>query len=614
MAAPASEDILKRPLYVYDLPAPLLASITLKTDVASTTETDPKEPTLVSDDGSLGCALCGSASSSVPEQRAHFRSDWHRFNLKLKLRSRPAVKDEAEFEKMLEAIEESISGSDDESDESEDDKDGVATLVRKTEMATIEEDGAVVRWKRGAGKPPLVWFASPLLPDEVSLGVYRALFTPQEQAQGGYLEYVRARQLTAGIGGTTSPHMFMCMIGGGHFAAMIVSLAPKVGQGNREAVVLAHKTFHRYTTRRKQGGSQSANDNAKGAAHSAGAQIRRHNEATLISEVRELLNSWKELLDTASLLFVRATGAQNRRTLFGYEDSPLKSNDPRIRGFPFSTRRATQSELMRCFVELTRLKVSRVDQAALQALQTPTPTPATTTTTKSTPAAIAAPPKLSKEEEEAQLHTSQLTALIRRSKAPAVLSYLSSNNLPVDFKFFPPSANHHAPTPLHLAAALNAPAVVNALLLKAAADPSVLNADGKSAFLLAGDRATRDAFRVARSELGEKRWAWDAAGVPGPLKRAEMEERERREREEADRGERERREREVERIRLEEEAKGKKKRGGLKGMALGGGGVVTALNKREEEERGLTPEARLRLERERRARAAEERVRRLQGR
>ena len=33
--------------------------------------------------------------------------------------------------------------------------------------------------------------------------------------------------------------------------------------------------------RRKQGGSQGANDNANGKAKSAGAQIRRHNEAAL---------------------------------------------------------------------------------------------------------------------------------------------------------------------------------------------------------------------------------------------------------------------------------------------------------------------------------------------
>src|SRR5208282_1532244 len=99
-------------------------------------------------------------------------------------------------------------------------------------------------------------------------------------------------------------HVFLCMIGGGHFAAMVVSLAPKQMRSSSagplacEATVLAHKTFHRYTTRRKQGGAQSANDSAKGAAHSAGSSLRRYNEAALTDEVRLLLQDWKGMIDT----------------------------------------------------------------------------------------------------------------------------------------------------------------------------------------------------------------------------------------------------------------------------------------------------------------------------
>ncbi|KAL8741257.1 MAG: hypothetical protein Q9190_006113, partial [Brigantiaea leucoxantha] len=140
---------------------------------------------------------------------------------------------------------------------------------------------------------------------------------------------------------------------------MIVSLAPKLvkrptGVEERQAIVLAHKTFHRYTTRRKQGGAQSSNDSAKGAAHSAGASIRRYNEAALETDIRSLLSEWKDLINTSQLIFVRATGSANRRILFGpYEGQVLRHSDARNRGFPFSTRRATQAELMRAFVELT---------------------------------------------------------------------------------------------------------------------------------------------------------------------------------------------------------------------------------------------------------------------
>ena len=53
----------------------------------------------------------------------------------------------------------------------------------------------------------------------------------------------------------------------------------------------AHKAFHRYVTRRKQGGRQSVADGAK-SIKSAGSSIRRHNEAMLTREIRELLHSW----------------------------------------------------------------------------------------------------------------------------------------------------------------------------------------------------------------------------------------------------------------------------------------------------------------------------------
>ena len=516
---------------------------------------------------------------------------------------------EDEFERLIEqqCEGESISGSecsDQEEGAGGDDEDCLVSLVRR-KAVIADGEGEVVRGKKqGAGNAPIIWFSSTILENEVSLGVYRALFSGKEREEGGYLDALRRKQLSGG----TSPHIFMCMIGGGHFAAMVVSLAPKAGQGGRggEPVVLAHKTFHRYTTRRKQGGSQSANDNAKGAAHSAGASIRRHNEMALTAEVRELLAVWKEYLDTAELLFIRATGMQNRRTLFGYEDAPMKSNDPRIRGFPFSTRRATQSELTRCFTELTRVKISRVDEAALVAAAAPAPPQQL----KSKPASPAPPPqpKLSPEDEAALLHTTQLTALVRRSKASAVISYLSSNNLPSHFAFYPPSQHYHSPTTLHLAASLNHPAVVTALLTKASADPTLKNADGKPPFLLAGDRQTRDAFRMARGELGEDKWQWELAAVPAPLQRADVERREELEKAQ----EKERREREMARLKEEEKGKAKAK-GGVRGMALGSGGVVTGLGRMEEESRGLTPEARMRLERERRARAAEERMRKARG-
>lgn len=633
---------------VYDLPPEVLESLTRKADAESqeaestpdTPKDRPQTPTGESAVGSQACSLCGLAFATVLDQRSHQKSDLHHYNLKQKLRGQKPVS-EGEFERLLGNLDESLSGEDSsESDEDEDDSSRKETtlsaLLKK--QATLagrsksrDDDEEEEEWgkkkKRGIGKPPLMWFSSPVLPENTYFGVYRTIFTSEELAKEDIiLEAIKKRQLPplalpkVAKDGTLppvaykGPHIFLCMIGGGHFAAMVVSLAPRqvksssAGPMNREATVLAHKTFHRYTTRRKQGGSQSANDNAKGNAHSAGSSLRRYNEQALIDDVRQLLQEWKGLLDTSDLLFVRATGATNRRTLFGpYEGQVLNANDPRLRGFPFSTRRATQNELMRSFIELTRLKVREivpVDPSAAVDEKAKPQTP-------SKPAKPSAP-KLSEQEETAQLHTTQLQALIRRSKLPALLSYLKTNSLPPTFRFQPVDANHHAPTPLHLAAAQNSAPLITGLLTRGGADPTLPNDEGKLPFELAGDRATRDAFRVVRQELGESAWDWEAAKVPAPMKREEAEKRDEREKKDAERKEAERRRAEEERLKSEG-PKVKSQSSGRKGGVLGGGVQKSAEERRQEEARGLTTEQRIKLERERRARAAEDRLRRMQG-
>lgn len=656
---------------VFDLPQELLSTLELRPQNNAAIAV-PDEPELLADSNSkrsetedgapssaTSCGLCGLSFPSVQEQRSHVRSDLHGYNMKQKMRGLKPV-GENDFERLVGDLDESISGSDSDDSASSDDggkKDTTLSALLKKQANIADpdfDDFTTTKTKVGAGKPPLLWFSSSKLPSNVALGVYRTLLPPAVQVGDAatIIQTIKDKQLapkppptqptsapTEESGGVplprslqpdtsaTGPHYFLCMIGGGHFAAMVVSLTPKMtkkaGVEDRAATVLAHKTFHRYTTRRKQGGSQSANDSSKGNAHSAGAGIRRYNEAALVAEVRQLLQDWKVWIDSSELIFVRATGTTNRRTLFGpYENQVLTSRDQRIRGFPFATRRATQAELMRSFVELTRVKVSTIDEAAIarKAQEEEAARQAAEAKAAAKPAAQK-PAKPSKEDEEAMLHTTQLQALIRRSKAPALVSYITSNNLSPNFTFFPSeiSQNHHAPTPLHLAASLNAPALISSLLLRAKADPTVKSAEGKTAFEIAGDRATRDSFRLARSELGESAYDWDSAGVPAALSRADYDARVQREKDEKaaeDAAEQQRRKAETERLRAEDkirEEQGKEKKYG-KGKTLAQMlPEKTAQEKREEEARGMTPEMRMKLERERRARAAEARFKAMSG-
>lgn len=585
---------------------------------------------------STTCQLCGASFPNVQDQRLHVKTDWHNYNLKQKVRGVHSVSD-IEFEKLVEDLNESISGSGSESSDSEADDESVkestlsALLRKQARLGHLgtQEESPLEKRTRGSEKPPLLWFSTSLLRTNTSLGIYRALFTNSEQGQPDLIDVVRKKQLrpvpakplpaddSNGVplpSIMTSPQIFLCMVGGGHFASMIVSLAPKMvkqstGVEQRQAAVIAHKTFHRYTTRRKQGGAQSANDAAKGAAHSAGSSLRRYNEAALEQEIRALLTEWRDLIGASQLIFIRATGSSNRRILFGpYQNQVLRQNDPRNRTFPFSTRRATQAELMRAFVEITRVKISEVDEVALAEAATAAAQSETDRAASQANAPILeVKSKLSREEEAANLHTTQLQALIRRSKVPALLSYLVTNSLSPNFFFYPPStqANHHTPTPLHLASSINSPAVVLALLTRAGVDPSVTSIDGKTAFDLAGERGTRDAFRVARSELGEGKWNWKAAHIPAPLSKAEADQREEYERGEAGKAELERRKAEEDRLRNEVRAVNN----GSKKAARGPMAVEkTAEERREEDARGMTPQMRMMVERERRARAAEARV------
>ena len=589
---------------------------------------------------STSCGLCQAIYPTVQDQREHVRSDLHRYNLRLQLKGAQPV-NEATFTKLLGDLDESISGSDSSESEGDDEvggaRDGDITLTAllkrqaKLSQKSEQDDFSVSKRKHSAGNAPLLWVSSSKLPENTALGFYRALLKDieQEEASKHLVDIIKQKQLkpipakssgSAQENGrlSTTPHAFLCMIGGGHFAAMVVSLAPEIrkGQGGveeRHAIVLAHKTFHRYTTRRKQGGSQSANDNAKGNAHSAGSSIRRYNEAALEADVRSVLSDWKSMIDNTELLFIRATGSTNRRTLFGpYEGQVLRSNDKRIRGFPFSTRRATQAELIRSFAELTRLKVCILTEAALETTSADKDQ-APSSPDKSSPKPST--PNLSKEEEGA-LHTSQILALIRRSKAPALLLYLTKNHLSPNYPFHPPTQHRHAPTPLHLAASTNSPALVLALLTKAQADPTLANTDGKAPFDVAGDARTRDAFRVARHTLGEDAGVdWSAAHIPSPLSQEEADARSRREKATADAAEAERRKADLDKIRKgEEDARlGRIQKKAGAGRTMAASGEKTAEERREEESRGLTPEMRMRLERERRARAAEERIRRMQA-
>ncbi|PKU48411.1 hypothetical protein llap_1319 [Limosa lapponica baueri] len=164
--------------------------------------------------------------------------------------------------------------------------------------------------------------------------------------QGGIEEPVELTASLQSLGASTC--WVVLMMGGGHFAGAVF----------RGPQVQEHKTFHRYTVRARRGTAQGLRDaqTPGSAPRSAGASLRRYNEAALLKDIQELLAAWAQHLNEAQRIFLRAP-RHNRALLFGGRNPPLTRGDPRICHIPLSTRRATLREVLRVHTMLANLQV-----------------------------------------------------------------------------------------------------------------------------------------------------------------------------------------------------------------------------------------------------------------
>ncbi|EGT48953.1 hypothetical protein CAEBREN_28663 [Caenorhabditis brenneri] len=132
---------------------------------------------------------------------------------------------------------------------------------------------------------------------------------------------------------------------GGHFAAAIYE----------NDKITVQRSFHRYVARAKQGGVQSQHDSGgKGAAKSAGAQLRRYNEQKMKEEIQQIMSSWKSRLLKMPLLFIRC--AAYHRNIFFEADAGIEPRDPRIRTIPFETKRPNIDEIQECWQKLQQVQ------------------------------------------------------------------------------------------------------------------------------------------------------------------------------------------------------------------------------------------------------------------
>ncbi|AGO13664.1 AaceriAGL211Cp [[Ashbya] aceris (nom. inval.)] len=607
-----TDNVKQQDLYVYELLPELLSSLELivfDEYVSEVTDAAQPEQNASGRDASSGkedtkrCTACDVQVDSAASVREHYKSDFHKYNLKRKLNQLAPVSLE-EFDRLTENDDiESISGSE---DESEDDETlGTGSALRRTRLDVVMEeelgkisssvDGNTSQPTHLNTRSPLIYFNSSYLPEGSVFGVHKCLFSPAgtEDPLGSMREWQKANQ--------AERVSALFMMGGGHFAGAVVSHrrtdisgnAKKHGQSLQEQAVhfLEHKTFHRYTTRRKQGGSQSVMDNAKGKANSAGSTLRRYNEAALRNDVQELLRKWSPYLERCENIFIRAKNVADRSIFFG-ENSPLAKTDTRIRTFPFTTRRPTTSELRRAWCEITYLKKTLKPKPITVERQGPPKVTNESNSNKATEVRELSP---------AAIHTQELVSFLRKSKAPQLIAYIKKHNLSPNLILEPSDEYLQTPTLLHYASHNGLKNMVLILLSNLKCDPTLKNHMGRTAWDLTKRRDVKQAFQIARHNLGESFANWEDSHIDVPLSREQVAEINTREAEAANK-EREKA--------VEEELKDVRERQKKALEAKRGPGkiLVPQLSANERNLNSLTEEQRRRLMREQRARAAEARM------
>ncbi|KAI5635787.1 hypothetical protein NE865_11485 [Phthorimaea operculella] len=268
------------------------------------------------------CSCCGVGPFKTrAEQTAHYKHHWHTHNLKRKLFGKAPVTF-ANFNSRQED-DSSVSGSDSEAEDTSKNpsSDLFAAATRHCKAFFTNQSGQV-------------------------FCIYRCILHNRKEVLSsdgdGSAWIERVQKLV--IPGFQRWAVFM--VSGGHFAGGVFS---------GSACVL-HKTLHAYVTRRGQGQSQEKRDQHGPGIKSAGASLRRYNQAQFLGHVQDIVASWEKDLVDCYLILYRAVGSTNQAALFG-KNSPINRDDPRVRALPFPTRKPTFKEVLRAHETVAAVEV-----------------------------------------------------------------------------------------------------------------------------------------------------------------------------------------------------------------------------------------------------------------
>ena len=310
-----------------------------------------------------------------------------------------------------------------------------------------------------------------------------------------------------------------------------------------------HRTAQRYTVRKGQGKAQSVQDGQKGKPKSMGSQLRRAGEVQLKEDLRQTLQDWHSLLqpDRCALILISCPKTM-LSTLYECMDPIVPRTDAvdnRIRRVPLDVGRPTLENVLLIHDVLTCVTVRK------------RLTTSTTNTTTSTSVHQQSPVSAQQQQQEQQQQDDERSTRTTEEPAAKVIIPLTdwhtaakNGDLELIRKLLSRNDDHEEETqtdndktdiinlgagkdlmtPLHYAANCTAtdngpsggvdPTVaadmVMALLVEGQADPSRVDARNRPPYFLAVHEKVRNAFRMARSSLGEDYCDWDGGARVGP--------------------------------------------------------------------------------------------------
>ncbi|KAK7340128.1 hypothetical protein VNO77_20822 [Canavalia gladiata] len=420
------------------------------------------------------CNTCKAQFDSLQDQRSHFKSDLHRFNVKLTMAGKNIVNEEdfevltSEFVKDYDMS--SISGS--ESDDASDTESQSQNDVRDKSSESFKQKLFI---RLQTGQRVSVWKG-------LIMNLTENVLYENEKAENEVVD--RLKSLTVEPRDNTRLRIVL-LVSGGHFAGCVF---------DGDAIV-AHKTFHRYVVRAKAGKKQSSKDASGRAAHSAGASLRRYNELALKKEVHELLTAWKPYFDASNCIFIHAPSS-SRQLLYDGERPYFTNQQHAIRNIALSVRRPTFKEAKRVYSQLTQVAYEADEKEVLQSSHI---------------AIINGSPPSSK---------GDMADLDDKDKAEPCSSK-QKDELPISSNGESENELSGKSTPLHQAAQSGDSQEVLELL-EQGLDPCIKDERGRTPYMLAHDKEVRNAFRRFMASNPDK-WDWHAAKVPSALTK-EMEE------------------------------------------------------------------------------------------